>query len=254
MAKLLGLQGLTFEIDGPKITAHDFNRSFKAFLELANEVANDIAGKSRAIEWILSVEAGSVRVQVTPEAVNIDPKQIPTAINAIQDGLDFLEAGKHDWPNHFSEKALNNVRYMSRVVSRSKEELSIRIKYNGSITKLSSQSIASIDRLLKGEYTDYGTIEGCIKVISKKGGGAHFFIDDDVSDRKNIRCYFKREFWDDVIQSFDPEIDRRVSVTGDILYRRDGVPVHISVEEFRVLRTKEELPTWDDVIGIYADK
>ena len=253
MAKPLELQSLTFEVDGPKITAHDFNRSFSAFLELANEVANDIAGRSRAIEWILSVEAGSVRVQVTPEAVHIDPKQIPTAINAIRDGLEFLEAGKHDWPDHFSEKALANVRHMSRVVSSSKEELSIQIKYNGSTTKLSSQSIASIDRLLKGKYTDYGTIEGYIRIISKKGG-AHFFIDDDVSDRKNIRCYFKREFWNDVIQSFDPEIDRRVSVTGDILYRRDGVPVHISVEEFRILRKKEELPTWDDVIGIYADK
>jgi len=55
-------QRLTFEIDGPRITAQRFKAGFTAFLDIANEVANDVAGKQRALDGIITVEPGSVRV------------------------------------------------------------------------------------------------------------------------------------------------------------------------------------------------
>lgn len=243
---------LTFEIDGPRITAQRFRKGFNAFLQMADEVADSVAGKPHAVEWLLSVEPGSVCVHIAPEANQIHPEQIPVAIDAIQTGLAALEIGDDIWPEHFSEKALEAAKTMGEVLSKSEGELSaVQVRYNGQATKMSSRSIASVDQLLQGKYVDHGTAEGRIQVLSKRGK-TRFSIDDDISGR-NINCYFPSELWDDVLQSFDPKMDRRVSVSGPILYRHDGAPVNITVEKFRALRPKNELPSWNDVLGILAE-
>ena len=257
MTKFSPVHSLTFEIDGPRITAQRFRTGFNAFLQMADEVANSVAGKSHAhaIEWLLSVEPGSVRVHIAPEAINMSPERIPVAImaiNAIQAGLESLEVGNDVWPEHFSEKALEAAKTMGEVLSKSEGELStVQIRYNGQATKMSSRSIASVDQLLQGQYVDHGTVEGRIQVLSRRGKTS-FSIDDDISGR-NINCYFSGELWDDVLRSFGPKTERRVSVSGPILYRRNGTPVNITVEKFRVLRPKNELPSWSDVLGILAE-
>ena len=252
MAKFSPIHSLTFEIDGPRITAQRFRNGFNAFLQMADEVANSVAGKPHAVEWLLSVESGSVCMHIAPEANKIPPEHIPVAIHAIQAGLGSLEVRDDVWPEHFSEKALEAAKAMGEVLSNSEGELStVQIRYNGQATKMSSRSVASVDQLLQGKYRDHGTVEGRIQVLSKRGK-TRFSIDDDISGR-NINCYFPIELWDDVLQSFDPKTDRRVSVSGPILYRRDGAPVKMTVEEFRVLRPKDELPSWSDVLGILAE-
>ncbi len=243
---------LTFEMDGPRITAQRFRKGFNAFLQMADEVADSVAGKSHAVEWLLFVEPGSVCVHIDPEAIKISPQKIPVAIDAIQTGLETLEIGDDIWPDHFSEKALEAAKTMGEVLSKSEGELStVQIRYNGQAIKMSSRSIASVDQLLQGKYVDYGTVEGTIQVLSRRGK-TRFSIDDDISSR-NINCYFPSELWDDVLQSFDPKMDRRVSVSGRIQYRRNGTPVNITVEKFRVLRPRNELPSWNDVLGILAE-
>ncbi len=251
MTKSSPLQPLTFEIDGPRITADRFSKGFNAFLQMADEVANSVAGKSHALDWLLSVEPGSVRVHIAPEANRMRPEHIPVAIAAIQAGLGALEVGDDVWPAHFSEKALAAAKTMGEVLSKSAGELStIQVRYNGQATKMSSRSIASVDQLLQGKYVDHGTVEGRIQVLSRRGKTS-FSIDDDISGR-NINCYFPSELWDDVLRSFDPNAERRVSVSGLIQYRRNGTPINITVEEFRKLRSKNELPSWNDVLGILA--
>lgn len=243
---------LTFEIDGPRITAQHFRTSFNAFLQMVDEVANNVAGKSHAVEWLLSVESGSVRVHIDPEANQIHPEQISVAIDAIQAGLGSLEVGEAIWPEHFSEKALEAAKTIGEVLSKSEGELStVQVRCNRQAIKMSSRSIASVDLLLRGSYSDHGTVEGRIQVLSRRGK-TRFSIDDDISGR-HINCYFPGELWDDVLQSFNPKMDRRVSISGPILYRHDGIPVHITVEKFRVLHPKNELPSWNDVLGILAE-
>ena len=243
---------LTFEIDGPRITAQRFRKGFNAFLQMADEVADSVAGKPHAVEWLLSVEPGSVRVHIAPEAIKISPEKIPVAIDAIQTGLAALEVGDDIWPKHFSEKALEAAKTMGEVLSKSDGELSaVQVRYNGQATKMSSRSIASVDQLLQGKYVDHGTVEGRIQVLSRRGK-TRFSIDDDISGR-NINCYFPSKLWDDVLRSFDPKTERRVSVSGLIQYRCNGTPINITVEEFRVLRPKNELPSWSDVLGILSE-
>ena len=64
----------------------------------------------------------------------------------------------------------------------------------------------------------------------------------------SVRCYFNEDNVDDYVKAFR----KRVAVYGEIRYRKDGVPVSISVQDFRVLREAHELPSASDVKGIYA--
>lgn len=240
---------LTFEIDGPRITAQRFKASFESFLQMANSVANTVAGKANALDWILTLEPGSVRVHLDPEPRKMGEDQTAVAVQAIKTGLQQLESGKDEWPEYFTEKALKAARVMAEVVSKSKGELTaVRLRHNGSTESVSSQTLATVDGLLKGRYSDHGTLEGKIQVLDGRGS-VRFLIEDDLNER-TIRCYFPKRMWKMVIDAFDPFSDRRVSVSGMILYRRDGQPVNITVEEFRGLRPKEELPSVADMIGI----
>ena len=154
---------LVFEIDGPRITAQHFRKGFNAFLQMADEVANSVAGKSHALDWLLSVEPGSVRVHITPEANRLRPEKIPVAIDAIQTGLAALEVGDDVWPEHFLEKALEAAKTMGEVLSQSEGDLStVQVRYKGQATKMSSRSVASVDQLLQGKYAVHGTVEGRI--------------------------------------------------------------------------------------------
>ena len=240
---------LTFEIDGPRITAQRFKKAFDGFLDVANEVANQVAGKGRAVDWIVRVEPGSVRVHIIPEPQHIEAGKICVAIHAVQKGLHDLETGIDKWPEFFTEKALEGAKAMGEALSKSEGELSkVQVGYNGNSQALSSRATATVDGLLQGKYSDYGTLEGSIRVLAARGS-VRFSIDDDLTGRA-INCFFPKEMWDEVRNAFDPFGERRVSVTGMILYRRDGQPVNISVEEFRKLRTRDELPSVDDMIGI----
>ena len=63
---------------------------------------------------------------------------------------------------------------------------------------------------------------------------------------KSILCYFKEENVDDVLSAFR----KRVSVYGLIMYKSHGEPYSLKVEQFRVFKDKEDLPTANDVLEI----
>lgn len=48
--------------------------------------------------------------------------------------------------------------------------------------------------------------------------------------------------------------DRRVAVYGVVKYRKDGLPSSIYVEDIRIFKNDEELPSLDEVQGIFKRK
>lgn len=240
---------LTFEIDGPRITASRFRASFNSFLTIANEVADQVAGKPHAMEWLVSVEAGSLRVHMTPEPQKLELERVPVAIDAVRRGMRKLESGEDVWPDYFTEKALEAAKTMAEVLTKSQNELTkVQVRYNGHPEVLSGRSIATVDSLLQGKYVDFGSLEGNVRVLSSRGE-VKFSIDEALTGRA-INCYFPREMWSRVRAAFDPFVEKRICVWGDILYRRDGRPVNITVKDFRMLRSLEEVPSVEEMIGI----
>ncbi len=63
-----------FYIEGPKITADDFRRCVRNFLDLLNEVTIDVSGRKKAVEWIISVAPGSIGLLATPRPQTVTPR------------------------------------------------------------------------------------------------------------------------------------------------------------------------------------
>ena len=80
-----------------------------------------------------------------------------------------------------------------------------------------------------------------------EAGSVNFVVQDPIT-HNSIRCDIEEEDVEKYLAAFR----KRVSVYGEIRYRKDGQPVSIAVREFRVLRESHELPRAKDVKGILA--
>jgi hypothetical protein len=82
-------QELTFELDGPRITADTFRKAINAFLDVIDAVAQDISGSTRGVDWIVSVSSGSTRIHFRAASVKggVPDAQIPYLLDTIQTGF-----------------------------------------------------------------------------------------------------------------------------------------------------------------------
>jgi hypothetical protein len=89
-------------------------------------------------------------------------------------------------------------------------------------------------------------MEGRLRTVTE-AGGVHFVV-QDAATHNNVRCFFDLEKADEYMMAWR----KRVAVYGEIRYRKDGVPVSISVQQFRVLKESSDLPTIKEMRGILA--
>jgi hypothetical protein len=85
-----------------------------------------------------------------------------------------------------------------------------------------------------------------LQTIQDKDGSLQFQIHDALF-KQTIRCYFPEEMLPQVFNSFR----KRVEVSGEIHYRRNGTPISIHAERIEKLPDDDELPSLDDVRGIF---
>ena len=98
----------------------------------------------------------------------------------------------------------------------------------------------------RADYNDYGTIEGRLEAIQETRGTLQFFIRDAML-RLRVRCYFPEGLLPAVFEKFR----KRVEVSGMVHYRKNGAPVSIEAEHIIGLPDDSELPTAEDVRGIF---
>jgi len=242
---------LTLEIQGTRIPASRFKAGFQAFLSEINAVADEIAGKRNAIDWYLTLEPGSAIVHFDPEARAMDESEIRGAFEVIREGMVALEARHEVWPAHYTESALRSHRTLARVLADGNGDLeSVRVRFERTPQEITTRAAANIDALLKTEYTAWGTLEGRLEVISRRGG-FKFSVHDGMTEQP-INCIFEESFLDEAIDAF--RTNCRVSVYGQISYRASGMPNRITVEEIGKLKPPDELPTFRDVLGILKEE
>jgi len=95
-----------------------------------------------------------------------------------------------------------------------------------------------------GEYEDYGSVEGWLRVVSRYGS-LLLLVDDPLWDLP-VLCWAE----DDVAEEILALSGRRAAVYGPIKYRRDGSPVSIRAEELVEFPPFDELPGYEQVRGI----
>ena len=239
-------QRLTLKLDGQHITAERFVKAVASFVALINDVSEAVTNERGAFRWIVSVESGSAIVHFRPEPHRADASFVPLSVKAINDGLDMLDK-RAERPRFWSDNALRRAKEIADVLDAERgalDRVSVSVDHRG--RDLTRKVVAHVDALIGSEYKSLGTIEGRLRTVTE-AGGMHFVVQDPLT-HNNVRCYFEEDDLDDYIRAFG----RRVAVYGEIRYRKDGVPVSISVREFRVLREASELPKAKDVKGILA--
>jgi len=106
-----------------------------------------------------------------------------------------------------------------------------------------------IEEALENAESCLGSIEGSLDAINLHGNTNKFTIYPSVGPQKVI-CDFPPELHDIAISS----IEKNVVVTGTLYYRpRDPFPFRVVVSAIDISPPDDELPTFDDLLGLAAD-
>lgn len=237
---------LTLTLDGV-VTSGKFVEAVNSFFSLLNNVADSATGKTKAVEWLVTVREGSSNVDAQLIPVNAPPEQVGVILGAVVDGLRSLESGEKTRPKYFSDGAMRAARKLSEVPE---EGVFVKIGVAGQLAeRISTQIKASVNAVIEASYKDYGSVEGKLVAISGKSG-YQFSILDDLTEHE-IKCYFDTK--SHPIRDLFDAWERRVSVRGQVHYRKDGTPVSIQVDEIRVFRANDQLPPLSAITGLFKD-
>jgi len=238
------VQRLTLDLDGV-LAAAQFSKGVNAFVDILDAATKDVAGSARAIRWIVSVEAGSSRVHALAESPAPNAR-VPQVATVVARGLKLI-GRRPQRPKHFSDAALVAAHDLGEVGG----ELRAKVRAQGGTTPtaadISRKVAVNVEVLLGARFQDYGTIEGRLQTLSERGG-LHFAVYDALTD-KAVRCAVSADRMAEAWKAFG----RRVAVSGPIHYRRDGHPISIDVEHLTIFPNERDLPTADDVYGLFGN-
>ncbi len=237
-------KNITFTIKGNRITKDEFSQSIRKFFSIIEDVASNVSGKSKAIEWVISVEPGSIKLQAKPESIYGSPQDAAKTLDVLNNGFEAIWTGTKR-PKYFSDNSLNNIFELGNIVGLGDKDINFDIGIGKNIKKISSKNVAYIEEILATESEAYGTIEGELLAL-KIRGRLNFSIWDTLTG-KEVKCFFRDELFDDVISS----IRKRVAVSGLIHYNKVGRPLKIDIERIRQFPDDSELPKFKDIIGLF---
>ncbi len=238
---------ITLEISGEDITADKFTRSVRLFFDLINDVATDVSGKPKAIEWVVSVKEGSIGLCATAKSVNGSKQLASKTVRAIKSGIEAI--GKRTRrPAHFSDTALKKLSELGSITGLGDEGIErLSLDIGKKRCELSPASVSYVDEILGTETSSHGTIEGQLLALKIKGR-LNFSVWEHLTG-KEIKCFFPDEMFDDVIAA----VRSRIAVYGLVRYRKNGEPASVEIEHINIFPEENELPTFSDMIGILKD-
>lgn len=238
-------QKLTLKIEGQRITADRFLKAVSSFVALINDVSETVTQEHRAFRWLVSVEAGSAVVHFRPEPIKASPALIASSLKAINDGIQVIRR-RPERPRYWSDNALRKAKDLADVLDVETGVDHVSVKGDHKPIDITRKISAHVDELIGAEYKSLGSIEGRLRTVTE-AGGVHFVVQDAVT-YNNVRAFFDLDKADEYMSAWR----KRVAVYGEIRYRKDGVPVSIAVQQFRVLRDSHELPSVKEMRGILA--
>ncbi len=236
---------LVLRIEGTRITAERFLRAVDNFFNLLRNVADDISGQKGAVTWIVSAEKGSQVLTATPEADEQVVANVQLIAKKIHNGFCEIEKGSSR-PEAFSDTALRHARELASVVGNGDGDISrVLLIYDKQSNAISQKTSTHVGDILGARKTEDGSVEGRVTVLSDKKR-FNVYIDDTLTGH-SVRCTPRNIDEQELINAFRS----RITAIGTVHFRRDGAPVRIEVDRIRVLGKRDELPSFEDVRGIF---
>lgn len=246
--KVIQGNNITLDFDGPAVSPETLRQAVSGFVELLNEISSEVAGSDKEPKWTIEVRKGSALFIARPIADNHTARASLKAIDAITSGLRLLERGVTATPPYFNDRALKAARSLGTLTQGKQKRLTyLRVRAKGTKPcEVTPRASVSADLLLEGQHSAYGHVEGKLQTLSDRGQ-LQIVVYDNLFD-KGVNCFVDAEHAAAAIKAFG----RRVSVGGMVRRDSDGRPLSIKVETIRVFREPSELPSLDELQGIYA--
>ena len=237
---------VTLDFDGPLVSPEAFREASGAFVDLIQGVAEEVSGEAKLL-WNIQVKHGSRMFVALPVANTLTTRAANESVKAIKNGIALLQKGTEIQPPYFNQRALRGAKALSSLVDEKKQRVVyVRIKTTGKACDLTPRIIASVERLLSGTHTEFGSVEGRLRTLSDTDGNIQFVIYDDLFG-KGVNCFISDDLASHAVEAFR----KRVIVQGMVKYDRDGRPLSIKVEAIRKFRDPSELPSLTELYDIF---
>lgn len=241
--------------------AEDFLRQISDFLDVLKDVEQAIAGETGSvIKWRITGASRNspVEIEATPFAqdygVTID-ERVRVVEVAVSAGLAQIAAGGPR-PPFFSERALEKVESMAERVMNGLAQT--QILFEGGIqdfvlthttARQTASSVRSILYPIEKPYEEVGSIEGFYSGLERDGyNRAIIWVKHRVTGDK-IKCLLSDAAEAEVTEHKAGVVlsGRRLVVSGRIFYKSLGRVREMKADKVRLLRSRSELPTLEDI-------
>ena len=244
------LDSVSITLKGQSIGLSDLSDALVELATVLAEVDQQVTGQ-RSIDWkVVQLEHSSATVGVAPVyRQNQVFDQRAQVIAACVEGLQALRE-RPNRPEHFSDKALASAKRLARHVNGEVTGIVVTgAVENEPVKRVSfgSRMAAHVDEIIGVSGHATGALEGRLETITIHGQNA-FTIYDPLR-RRGTRCICDADTLDDIRGL----LGHRVLVYGDIGYNKGGEPITIRVEQFQLLRARDELPQSHDLRGMFAE-
>jgi hypothetical protein len=237
---------VTLELGGHALTPQKFLGGVKAFFGIVEEVTKSVCADRPRVLWRVQVKSGSNLVGVSPEP-GFSAAIVALIADSVEMGIKDMEQGPAE-PPHFTPRAIRHLHDLAEIVGTDEnDDTEIKVWVRKEPRNLTHRSVVHTAELLTASYTDHGSIEGHLQVVSERRG-LHVVVYEPLWD-KPVRCHLSDEQAAIALQNFG----KRVEVTGLVHYRGDGVPVSIDVDEIEAFPEPEDIPGFQAVRGILRD-
>jgi len=241
---------VSITLKGQSIGLSDLSDALAELATMLAEVDQQVTGR-RDIDWkVVHLERSSATVGVAPvyrQSQMFD--QRAQVIVTFFAGLQALQE-RPDRPEHFSDKVLASAKRLARYVNGEVAAIIVTGKVENKPMKrvsFGSRMAVHVDEIIGVSGHATGALEGRLETITIHG--RNVFTIYDPLRRRGTHCICDAETLDEIRGL----LGRRVLVYGDIGYNKGGEPITIRVEQFQLLRTREELPQPPDLRGIFAE-
>lgn len=220
----------------------EFISAARSFFNYVDEVTKTTIGGDE-VEWRVKVNDGSNVLAAIPSSA-LHSNTLNAICSRMTGNIGDLLNGTFD-EEQVSESAFKSLKHLSELVRDGGENPNaIKVWIKKRPIHLNRDISRLIQEDWRTEYNDFGTLEGVLQAI--QDGKSLTIKVKDLLFANPITCYLREGLLEEALSNFR----KRVELSGDIQYRKNGTPVSMNVHSFEVLPDDDDLPSAGDVRGI----
>lgn len=205
--------------------------------------------RNGTLKWVISgLQSGSAVIEAESRVTRGDEDFGPEVVQHFIDGIHVIQI-QGVTPARFSLDSMFSMRKIVRTLgTNGVSTLDVAVPELDKSVELSSEAETNVQALVGVHHKSIGSVEGRLELISIHQRSRRFNVYHSIT-RKAVRCNLPKEIENEVVGS----LGRRVIVSGLVSYNIRGEPLSVNVDNLRVLKEENYLPSIDDMLGMAPD-